>query len=201
MFKNPDKVIYALCHNHIYDTQLFHYRNLQNYDPHRIVFKLLASLSLDTLVNDEKVEDVSIDTFRYSILQWLFSLVIRDKKTMDIIRYEDSPSIPWYQYFEEYDDSKCEYIKIELDDNGNPSISFSVQILNENSDLFRQFIITLMADRYKNQIVDNVQLIYIFCSEFCVLLDELYRDGNTFTALVEYFASLRALNKVDKVDK
>ena len=191
---DKEKTIYALYHSHIYDTKLAHYRNLQNFDAHKLAFKLLASLSLEALVKDDKVKEVNKDVFRYSILQWLFSLVIKDKKVMEIIRYDDVPKIPWNKHFEQYDEEKCEYIKIELDDNNNPNISFSIQIFNTNSVLFRQFILTLMADRFKGQVIEPIQLIYIFCSELCVLIDNLYHGSNTFESLVEHWELLRKGN-------
>lgn len=199
---NQEKTIYALYHRHIYDTELSHYRNLQGFDPHKLAVKLLASLSLEAFLGDERVDKVDKDMLRYSILQWLFSLVIRDKKVMDIIRYDDIPNMPWAKHFEKYDEEKCEYIKIELgkdkDDNDVPNISFSMQIFNSNSVLFRQFILTLMADRYKNQPIEPIQLIYIFCSELCVLIDNLYHDGQTFDNLIAQYELLKKTTKRDR---
>lgn len=174
MITNPEKTIYALYHKNIYDTNLYNYRNLDGASLHKIVIKLLASISLNGLI--ERQEKFDIDTFIYAMYQWLFSLVIRDKKIMNIIKIEDHVDIPWTTYFKDYNDNSCEFIRLEK--NGDSiDINFSPLIFDSNSVLFRQFIITLMADRFKDTPVEEpIQLVYVFCSELCQLIASLKQD-------------------------
>lgn len=183
MISNPEKTIYALYHKNMIDSTLAHYRQLGDIDPHKLTLQLLVSINLDRFIRDKNIKEFNKSEFRYGLFQWLFSLVIRDKKQMDIIRYIDHDKIPWTKHFEEFNEETCEYIRIERGEDNNPEIFFSVQLFHQSSVLFRQFIITLMADRFKGQVEDPIQLVYIFCSELCVLIDDLYNSEGFFESI------------------
>lgn len=192
MLKNPEKTIYALYHNHIYDTQLAHYRNIEGFEPHKLALKFLIDISFDSLLKDESVVKLNKEVLKSSMIQWLFFLVVRDKKEMDITRYESSPTMPWEKYFEAYDEAKCEYIRIEVDEQNNISISCSTQIFKENSVLFRQFLLTLFIDKCKEQGITNpLQIITVFCTELCILINNLCEDEDAVNKLIETFDMVR----------
>lgn len=192
MITNPEKTIYALYHKSIVDSQLAHYRKLDGIDPHKLTVNFLVNIALDFLVRDDKIKEFDKDIFRFALLQWLFSLVIRDQKIIDIVRYENTPKIPWEKHFEEYNEETCEYIRIEKDENDYPQIYFSVQVFNQSSVLFRQFILTLMADRFKGQVDDPMQLVYTFCSELCVLINDLYHNEEFMNNIKNSFEVAKA---------
>ena len=195
MISNPEKTIYALYHKNMIDSTRAHYRQLDGIDPHKLTLQLLININLDRFVRDENIKEFSKSEFRYGLLQWLFSLVIRDRKQMDIIRYIDHDKIPWTKHFEEFNEETCEYIRIEKGKDNNPEIFFSVQLFHQSSVLFRQFILTLMADRFKGQVEDPIQLVYIFCSELCVLIDDLYHNEGFFESIENSYNIAKKLKK------
>lgn len=182
---NTEKTIYALYHNHLYDTNLNHYRNLEGADPHKIAIKFLASIALNSLIQAK--QEFNKDNFRYAMIQWLFSLVIKDQKIMNIMKIEDNPKIPWHTYFKEYKEENCEYIRLEKDGE-NINIFFSPLIFDKNSVMFQNFIITMMADRFKEiPVEESIQLVYVFCSELCVIINQLYDDEVFFQGIEDSY--------------
>lgn len=183
---NKDNTIYALYHHHIYDAKLNHYRNIdtEKYSPHKLVVKLLTTIAFDMYVKQDNIEEFDESNFRFFMIELLLTLVMRDKKSFDIIRN------PHLDVFDSYDEKTSEYIRME--DNGEDvNIFVSPLILDSNSHLFRDFLVTLMADTAEKG-AEPIHLVIAMCAELVVFIQDLYNAGEYFKIVKEGFDSYKS---------
>lgn len=182
--KKEKKILYALYHQDFYDKDYSLFNDVENHQTYPLFFTFIRNVTIQFLKEMDKDYVFNKYSFKQKMISMYLSFILKDKRNIDIFKYDSYKEIVGKQYNED----KCEFIKI-LEKDGNIIMKFSNHIFDEKSNIVRIFIKTLMSSYLKNQKESFLEedLIITFSVNFLSYLEDIYNNSDYFDSIGEFF--------------